>query len=232
MKSDLKPDRAFSPVHILPLFFVIFSFFIAVPTGVAIAGDDYYVATGGDDSHLGSFSQPWETIQYAADTVSAGSTVYVRSGNYKEQVTVNVSGSAVEGFITFKNYLNETPVIDGSDLTVPDCDVGLFLIKDQNYIVIDGFELRNYSTTLTDRMPVGIRIQGESHHITIRNNTIHDISSDTDAHGIAVYGTSGTASISNITIENNELYDLALGSSEALVINGNVENFTIHQRSS
>ena len=48
-----------------------------------------------------------------------------------------------------------------------------------------------------------------------------------DAHGIAVYGTSAPDSVHNIVIDGNELYDLILGSSEGLVLNGNVSQFII-----
>ena len=37
----------------------------------------FYVATTGNDSNLGTQSAPWRTIQHAADTARAGSTVSV-----------------------------------------------------------------------------------------------------------------------------------------------------------
>src|SRR5271166_1725311 len=39
------------------------------------SGTTYYVAITGSDSNPGTFSQPWKTIQHAADTVVAGDTV-------------------------------------------------------------------------------------------------------------------------------------------------------------
>ena len=192
----------------------------------------YYVSPTGNDANDGSIATPWKTIQKAANTVTAGSTVNVRAGTYTEVVTINVSGSA-SGTITFQNYPGETPVLDAASLTVPSSDAGMFLIIDKSYITISGFELKNYKTSTKSTVPIGISIRGTAHHITITNNKIHAIehngtsSSGTDAHGIAVYGTSGTQSINNIIIDNNELYALKLGSSESLVVNGNVENFRI-----
>jgi pectin methylesterase-like acyl-CoA thioesterase len=61
----------------------------------------YYVATTGNDSNSGTQSDPWKTVQHAADTARAGSTVYVRGGIYEELVRINVSGNANDGFITF-----------------------------------------------------------------------------------------------------------------------------------
>ncbi len=197
---------------------------------------EFYVAVDGDDNNPGTLLQPWKTVQKAANTVPAGSTVKVREGIYNELVTINVSGSVSAGFITFRNFDSETPVLDGTGLSVPDEDSGMFLIVNKSYIIIQGFEIRNYRSSERDTVPVGINIRGASHHIEIRDNLIHNIEtnasvdadlSGADAHGIAVYGTEAPASANNIIIDGNEIHDLKLGSSEALVINGNVELFTI-----
>jgi hypothetical protein len=197
----------------------------------------YYVAPDGDDTQPGSFSQPWRTIQKAANTVQAGDTVKVRGGVYNETVTIPVSGSAGRGYITFQNYLEETPTLDGTGLAVPDRDTGMFLIVDQSYLIIKGFEIRNYQSAIVDRVPVGINVQGAGHHIEIRDNHIHHIETTAppqgpdrlgaDAHGILVLGTAAPDSIHDIIIDGNELDHLKLGSSEALVLNGNVELFTV-----
>jgi hypothetical protein len=194
---------------------------------------NFYVATTGKDADPGTFARPWRTIQKAAHAAPPGSTVYVRGGVYNERVTFTVSGSAAAGHTTFRNYPNEAAVVDGAGLTVPDSETGLFLIVNRSYIVIKGFEVRNYGTTAAGRVPVGIHVRGTSHHIEIRNNKIHHIEHnraspwDTDAHGIAVYGTSSTRPITDIVIDGNELYALKLGSSESLVVNGNVDGFRI-----
>jgi hypothetical protein len=48
-----------------------------------------------------------------------------------------------------------------------------------------------------------------------------------DAHGIAVYGTDPSIPISNLIIDNCEIYNCILGSSETLVVNGNVDGWQI-----
>lgn len=68
-------------------------------------------------------------------------------------------------------------------------------------------------------------------------NTIHAIASyappegpnlrGRDAHGIALYGTEHPQALRDIIIKDNELYDLTLGSSESLAVNGNVDTFAI-----
>ncbi len=198
----------------------------------AISGT-FYVAVTGDNNNPGTETEPWRTIQYAADTVGPGSTVFVRSGVYEEAVTINVSGSEAGGWVTFQSYVGETAVLDATTLTVPNADSALFLIESQNYIIIDGFELRNYTTGSANRVPMGIFVTGDAHHIQLRNNHIHHIEnnggSDGNAHGIAVYGTEAPAAIHDLIIQNNDLHDLKLGNSEALVLNGNVTDFTVTQ---
>ncbi len=86
-------------------------------------------------------------------------------------------------------------------------------------------------------MPVGIYVHGSGGFINLSNNKIHDIKNTVtptgkdrlgrDAHGIAVYGTKAPASIHDLTISGNELYNLVLGSSESLVLNGNVDGFAV-----
>ncbi|MCI0393769.1 MAG: right-handed parallel beta-helix repeat-containing protein [Chloroflexi bacterium] len=203
----------------------------AQATAVKSGGNTYYIAPGGDDDNPGTIDEPWATIQHAADVVTAGDTVLVRGGVYNEQVTVNVSGSAAEGYVTFQSYPGETAILDGTGLTVPAADNGLFLIDSQSYLILDGFELRNYTTGNAGRVPIGIYVAGDAHHIQVKNNHLHHIETnagpDGNAHGIAVYGTEAPSSVHDLLIEGNELHDLKLGNSEALVLNGNVELFTV-----
>ncbi len=192
----------------------------------------HYVATSGNDGNAGTLSSPWRTIQKAANTVGAGSTVCVRGGTYNEKVTFTVSGTS-GNYITFQSYPGETAVVDGTGITVTSAETALFMITSQHHLILRDFELQNYTTNSKNRVPVGIRLYGTAHHIELRNNTIHDIENNgtakngTDAHGIAVHGTSGSQAMDNIIIDGNELYDLVLGSSEALVINGNVQYWEV-----
>jgi hypothetical protein len=195
-------------------------------------GTTYYVSTSGSDSNPGTFSEPWLTIQHAASTVTAGDTVYVREGVYNEVVTIPVSGSESSGYITFSSYPGELATVDGTGLSIPHGQWGLFTIQSQSYIVINGFEVRNYSTSSTADVPLGIYIFGAGSNLQILNNHIHNISTtakgcNANAFGMTVYGTEAPASVNSLAIIGNELDHLTLGCSESLSVDGNVEYFAI-----
>lgn len=180
----------------------------------------YYVSTTGNDGNPGTQAQPWRTIQKACNTLQPGDTVYIMAGTYNEKVAVNVSGSAAGGYITIQNYGTDRVVVSGAGLAGDD----IFYIKDKNYLKVVGLEVcdNNYGS-----FPKAFFVTGFGSYIEIRGCKIHDIRSSQDAHGIAVYGTSAAASINHVIIDGNEIYNCELGTSEGLVLNGNVEFFEV-----
>ena len=76
---------------------------------------DYYVATNGSNSHPGTLSQPFLTIQQAANAAHAGDNVYVLEGTYRETVNVLNSGT-VSAPITFQPYQGANVTISGLDV--------------------------------------------------------------------------------------------------------------------
>jgi hypothetical protein len=202
----------------------------AAPEQVEVA---YYVAQDGDDANPGTESEPWRSIQHAAGQAVPGSTVFVRGGTYRERVDVLVSGSARQGPIVFRNYPGERPILDGEGLEVPGDFSGMISVDSQHHVTVQGFEIRGYRSGESGHVPVGVWVTGASSDIRILGTRIHDLGTDFggrsggDAHGIAVYGTDSTRAIRNVVIDGNELFDLTLGSSESLVVNGNVQGFEI-----
>jgi hypothetical protein len=195
----------------------------------AAAQAAFYVATTGNDANPGTATAPWRTIQKAANSATPGSTVYVRGGIYRERVIVQVSGTAALGPIVFRNVPGQIPILDGTGLTIND-DRGGFYLANRSFVRIQGFEIRNYRTANPNHTPAGIWVIGAGQGIQLRNNRIHRIVNtgrDGNAHGIAVYGTRAPAALRDLVIDGNELFDLVLGSSESLVVNGNVDGFRI-----
>ena len=196
----------------------------------------FYVATTGNDSNPGTRSAPWRTIQCAADTVRAGGTVYVRGGIYEELVSIKASGNASDGFITFRSYPEETAVLDAAHFT-PTGRSAVLTIENKSYVRIVGFEIRNFRTAEHQLVPMGISVIGAGSHIELVKNNVHHIEQTFEGRdapgrggngfGIAVYGTDAKTPITDLVIEGNEVHHLKTGSSESLVVNGNVTNFRI-----
>lgn len=196
----------------------------------------YYVATTGNDSANGAIGTPWRHIQKAADTASAGDTVYVRAGTYNEAVTLTRSGSAAAGQIVLAAYPGEVAVVDGTGVAIKNNQSGLFNVADISYVTIQGFEIRNFTTASTKDVPIGVFISGAGSGVQVLKNRIHDIKNTAkglcdgtpgQALGLAVYGSRAPASINNLLIDGNELDHLVTGCSESMSINGNVENWRV-----
>ena len=91
-------------------------FVLGVIGGSPIAfasGSIYYVEPNGNDSTIGSLSNPWKSLSHSIPKLKAGDVLYLREGIYFEnKVRPSVSGTASQP-ITIKNYPGETPIVDG-----------------------------------------------------------------------------------------------------------------------
>ena len=97
---------------------------------------------------------------------------------------------------------------------------------------MQGFEIRNFRTSSSANVPIGVFISGSGANIQLLGCHVHDIvtsvtSSSGNALGVGVYGTSGTTPISNLVISGNEVDHLVTGQSESVTINGNVSAFQV-----
>ncbi|MGB8116845.1 MAG: right-handed parallel beta-helix repeat-containing protein [Candidatus Sulfotelmatobacter sp.] len=214
------------------LFAMMFS-----PLLLAQSGATFYVSTTGSDSNNGSYTAPWLTIQHAANTVTAGATVYVEGGTYHESVAFPNSGTASNP-ITFASYPGQTATLDGTGVSCCSSNPassgnetqGLINLVNESYVTLNGFQIQNYTTSKAAYTPAGIWITGSGTGVQLLNNSVHNITTTSEkngnAFGIAVYGTSSTP-ITNLTISGNQVYDLKTGESESLNVDGNVTYFTI-----
>ncbi len=202
--------------------------FVAVLVTMAGYSQDFHVSTTGDDTADGSQATPWESIQYAMDNATAGSTVYVHGGTYNERLYVNVSGEE-DAYITFRNWETDQVIIDGEGTTDP----ALIEAYNVHHIIIDGFILRN--NFQADAM--GVLVEGACDHITLRNLEVYDIgftddptafpTEENNAQPIIVYGSDSNHTITDLAIIDCEIHHCILGYSEALAVNGNVEGFEV-----
>ena len=151
--------------------YFLLSLALMVFAAFKLSAQDYYVsALSGNDTNSGSENAPFATINKGIAAVSAGGTVYVMNGEYKNQgygtasahpsngelsenmsnppaVTINKSGT--EGnYITIRNYPNHSPkiIFDGKG--------GILISGPQSYVIIEGFEVQGPAADITYDMAI------------------------------------------------------------------------------
>jgi len=201
---------------------IFVSLLIILLTVTSGYGADYYVSKSGSDSNPGTVSQPWLTIQKAANTLQAGDTVYIKAGTYHEQVKPKNSGTA-GNYITYTAYGNDAVIIDGTGVTLPWSFDGLVYVSEVSYIKISGLRVQNVGPGDNH---AGILLEDCS-YITIKNNYTYN----TTSSGIGVWD------CSNIIIDGNEV-ELACndGEQECISVGGTnifeVRNNHVHHSGS
>jgi len=200
-----------------------------------LTGNIYYVATTGSDSNPGTITEPFATLQHAASIARPGDTVFARGGVYNALLTLTASGTATAP-ITFASYPGELATIDGTGLRIPGGQNGLITLNSVGDVIVEGFELRNYTSASRKQVPIGVYITGAGDGVQIINNHIHDITTTakttpkqcaSNALGMAVYGSAAPAAISNLAVSGNELDHLVTGCSESMSLDGNVDGFAV-----
>ena len=188
------------------------------------------VSPSGSDTNAGTVAAPLRTIQVAVRRVAHGGIVELRGGRYAQRVRlIGVHD------VTIQPFAAEHPVLDGSRLNPPIGRSAMVEIADSVGVTVRGLEVTGYRTTTLNATPVGIYVHGGGSRIRIVGNHVHHLGNDNttlgsfdiDAHGIAVYGDSPRTSISDLSIDGNEVDHLHLGASESVVVNGNVDGWTI-----
>lgn len=162
----------------------------------------YYVAPAGNDANPGTIDEPWQTIQKAADTLTAGEVVFIRGGTYHEQVLPRNSGEAGDE-IVYMAYPGEIVTIDGDGISLPDDLAGLFEVNDKSYIRISGLRVINAGPFANN---AGILV-AFSNHITIENN----ITLNTMSSGIGVWDSR------QILIDGNTVEQAGLGGGQECI---------------
>jgi parallel beta-helix repeat protein len=157
----------------------------------------YYVSTNGSDNGNGSASSPWRTISKAmrAD-LKSGDEVVVRSGTYKESVTISQDG------VTLRSEVR-----GGAKIDVPS-DGQLGINVNANHVKVDGFEVFG-----SDKSGIGGR---RVHHVEITNNKSHD----NETAGIYFQQSEF------ITIEGNVVYENARSGPSSGISVHNAQNIT------
>ena len=189
------------------------------------------VAPDGNDHAAGTARHPLATMSAAVRRLPPGGTVLLRSGVYHQRVGLS---SSVHD-LTIRPYGHEHPILDGTGLNPPAGRSAMVAIDGSRAVTIQGLDIRGYDTVRLAAFPIGIYVHGGARDIQLRGNHVHSMgnyngtlgSFDLSAHGIAVYGNSAAHPIRGLVIEGNEVDHLALGASESVVVNGNVDGWRI-----
>lgn len=187
------------------------AFFAAAPA----LGATYYVSPSGSDANGGTLDAPWRTIQRAADTLAPGDTAWIRSGTYHERVVVTRSGASGAP-ITFAAYPGETPVLDGTGVSMPDWLSGLFEISVTAYVDVRGLRVQNVGPNAEN---AGFLVASSQHVLLAAN-----VTEETRSSGIGVWG------CQDVTLDGNELIrachegtqeQISIGGTTGFVVTGN-----------
>jgi parallel beta-helix repeat protein len=170
----------------------------------------YVDATTGKDSNTGlTQAKAFKTISKANQKVSAGDTVLVKNGTYKESFEITKSGTP-SAWITFKAYPGQSPKIINTADTYDAVRIS------GNYIEINGFNIQDAG--LGSAIYAYNPAKG-NHDIRVLNNILHDSAAGGFSSRYADY----------LTVENNIVYRNAftspyMGSGISLYQSKNYDN--------
>ncbi|MEV6633705.1 hypothetical protein AB0M54_23430 [Actinoplanes sp. NPDC051470] len=208
----------------------------AVVLGLSGAGAEargrttLYVSPHGSDTADGTARHPLRTPQLAVDRLGRpGGTVRLLGGRYARQRIV------IKDRAHLTVRADAGAVLDGAGLAPLAGQSGMVEIRDSSDVTVSGLTVTGYRTSLLTAVPIGILVIGSGHAIRLSGNHVHHLGNDNgtlgsfdmNAHGIAVFGTSAARSLSDVSITGNELDHLVLGASETLVLNGNVDGWSV-----
>ncbi len=181
---------------------------------------DYYFSPTGDDANPGTLARPWRTLDKLAtvkDTLKPGDTIYFRGGNYliTDSTKANDFAWTAKGTesarITYKNYLNEKPVIvyDRRNTT----GTNRIVVQPGSYSTIDGLTFRQTEGSRRLSLDVnGVSYTDQDNYfaknvrpifVTLNNVTIRNCVMDNfSSVGLAIKG-------ANVLVEHNTFTNIA-----------------------
>jgi hypothetical protein len=110
---------------------------------------EFYISpSGSDTTGTGTISNPWQSLDKAYTEATAGVTVYCRGGTYSGTGTnlpyyITTSGTQ-QAPITVAAYPGETPIFDGTGISMGTQNVGFFFYDSASWHVLRGLTFRNW----------------------------------------------------------------------------------------
>ncbi len=200
---------------------------------------NYYVdkANGLDTNSGLSLAAPYKTIQKAASTAQAGSTIFIKAGTYNENLIINISGTATNPII-FRNYNSDLVYIDGTGTSTAN-GTAMLQINGASHLEFRNLTIQNLLCQDANGILVFTNPSIGCTNLKFINIAIHDIkwtplsttvpTANDNAHPFLVYGSGNTqaSAITNILVEGCNIYNNVTGFSENLTHSGNVDGFVV-----
>jgi hypothetical protein len=188
------------------------------------------VAVHGSDAATGDAAHPLATVDAAVARLRSGGSVQLRRGVYHQRFTLH----GVHG-ITVEPYRREHVLLSGAGLTPPKGRSAMIDIANSTSVTVRGLEVTAYRTKDIDAMPIGVYVHGFDRQVRILGDHVHHLGNDNgtlgsfdiNAHGIAAYGDDPHHPITGLRIDGNTVDHLRLGASETVVVNGNVDGWSV-----
>jgi hypothetical protein len=211
---------------ILVLFlFTLISFVSAV---------DYYVSTTGNDLNNGmTLANAFRNVQRGVNSLAAGDILYIAQGTYAENVVrTNLIGTALNPILITSvpgqkaiidgNFVNPALRLDGAFFRIENLVFangtrsswprGTVIIDYSDNVIIRNVEI--YGTVAPCNGESGQLYFETSNNILVENSVIHDSvfsGGDRNCGGIALDGADYVTGSRNITIRNNTIYNMPIG---------------------
>jgi hypothetical protein len=165
-------------------------------TAFTPAGPVYWLAASGNDGADGSEGAPWRTFSGAFGRLQPGDTLFVRGGTYGSYSTTQIMN--VEGVNGRPGAPITIAAAPGEHVSLIGGGWDVVRVGNSSYVDIRNFDVSGDAQT-NRSITNGIAI-GDSHHIRIIGNTVHDVGG----------GGIGTARANHITIDGNHVYNTSM----------------------
>lgn len=191
-------------------------------TATVSPGSIYVATTGNDTTGDGSIGNPWLTIAKGVSEMTAGDTLYIRTGQYQEPQTWTLVGTEANPY-TITAYESEEVIMYGSgvdggrvkfedsewcvfkNIIISNMNQGLF-VTDSDNITVDG-------VTVTYVGQEAFHIHDNSSYVTLTNciaNTTGQWGGASNGEGVYI-GTGSAGPVDNthdVYVYNSFLYDI------------------------
>ncbi len=181
---------------------------LCVSATLNVTASNYYVDPSSSGSNMGTLTNPWKSIAdipWYVNYFSPGDTVFFKRGLwYSGTLSINSSGSSSAPIVFMPYGSGNAPVFQYNlaNPTEPQIyDRTIIRLFQANYVVIDGFELKDASMsehdhTITANVGYGVYMYNSSHSV-IKNLTISKLGAGAAIDG-GNYNTITDCNISNL----------------------------------